>query len=66
MRWVTVGGLETAVHATKMLREGRDVGFSDNTLRSALIDVGLGACVKIPKPCLSQKNVREATICKNS
>jgi transposase len=56
---VTVGGLETAVHAAKVLREGREVGFCDNTLRSALRDVGLSACEKIPKPCLSKKNVRE-------
>ena len=45
--------LETAVQAAKVLREGREVGFYDNTLRSALRDAGLSACEKIPKPCLS-------------
>ena len=42
-----------------MLREDREVGFCDNTLWSALRDVGLSACEKIPKPYLSQKNIRE-------
>ena len=56
---VIVGGLETVVQATKVLREGREVGFYDNTLRFALRDAGLSACEKIPKPCLSHKNVRE-------
>ena len=59
MRLVTVGGLETAVQASKVLREGREVGFYDNTLWSSLRDAGLSACEKILKPCLSQKNVRE-------
>ena len=59
MRLVMVGGLETAIQATKVLKEGREVGFCDNTLRSALRDARLSACEKIPKPCLSQKNVRE-------
>ena len=59
MHLVTVGGLETAIRVAKVLREDREVGFCDNTLRSALRDAGLSACEKIPKPCLSQKNVRE-------
>jgi hypothetical protein len=37
----------------------REVGFCDNILRNALRDVGLRACEKIPKPYLSQRNVRE-------
>ena len=53
MHLVTVGGLEMAVHVAKVLREGREVGFRDNTLRSALRDARLSACKKIPKPCLS-------------
>ena len=57
VRLVKVGRLETAVQAAKVLREGREVGFYDNTLRSALRDARLSACEKIPKPCLSQKNV---------
>ena len=59
VRLITVGGLEIVVQAAKVLREGREVGFCDNTLRSTLRDAGLSACEKIPKPCLSQKNVRE-------
>lgn len=54
-----VGGLVMAVHAANVLREGREVGFSGNTLRFALRDVRLIACEKIPKPCLSKKNVQE-------
>ena len=50
---VTVGGLETVVQVAKVLREGREVGFYDNTLRSPLRDAGLSAYEKIPKPCLS-------------
>ena len=46
---VTVGGLETVVQVAKVLREGREVGFCDNTLWSALRDAGLSACEKIPK-----------------
>jgi len=56
---VTIGGLETTIQAAKVLREGREVGFCDNTLQSALRDVGLSACEKLPKPCLSEKNVQE-------
>jgi transposase-like protein len=56
---VTVRRLETTVEAAKVLRVNREVGFCDNTLRNALTDVGLGACEKIPKPCLSQRNVQE-------
>jgi hypothetical protein len=37
----------------------REVGFCDNTLRNALRDVGLRACKKIPKPCLSEWNIQE-------
>ena len=59
VRLVKVGGLETAVQAAKVLREGREVGFYDNTLWSALRDARLSACEKIPKLCLSQKNVQE-------
>ena len=59
MRLVTVGGLETAIHAAKVLREGREVGLCDNTLRSALRDARFSFCEKIPKPCLSQTNVQE-------
>jgi hypothetical protein len=59
VRLVIVGGLETAVDATKVLRVGREVGFCDNILQNALRDVGLRACEKIPKPSLSQRNVQE-------
>ena len=59
MRLVTVGGLETEVQVAKVLREGREVGFCNNTLWSALRDARLSACEKIPKPCLSQKNIQE-------
>jgi hypothetical protein len=31
----------------------REVGFYDNTLQISLRDVGLRACEKIPKPCMS-------------
>jgi hypothetical protein len=57
VRLVIVGGLEMAIEAAKVLRVDREVGFCDNTLRNALRDVGLRACEKIPKPCLSQGNV---------
>jgi hypothetical protein len=53
VRLVTIGGLETAVEAAKVLRVDMEVGFCDNTLRNALRDVGLRACEKIPKPSLS-------------
>ena len=52
VRLVTIGGLEIAVQATKVLREDRKVDCCDNTLRSALRDAGLSAYEKIPKPCL--------------
>jgi hypothetical protein len=55
---VTVGGLETVVETTKVLRVDREVRFYDNTLQNALKDVGLRACEKIPKPCLSQNNIQ--------
>jgi len=54
-----VGWLNIAIYATKVLREGRKVGFCNNTLWYALRDVGLRPCEKVPKPCLSQKNVQE-------
>jgi hypothetical protein len=50
---VTVGGLETAIEAAKVLRVDREIGFCDDTLRNALRDVGLRACEKIPKLYLS-------------
>jgi transposase len=56
---VTIGGLEMAVEAAKVLRVDMEVGFCDNTLRNALRDVGLRACEKISKPSLSQRNVQE-------
>ena len=59
VRLVTFGGLETTIQTAKVLREGREVGFYNNILRSALRDAELSACEKIPKPYLSQKNVRE-------
>jgi hypothetical protein len=55
---VTIGGLEMAVEVAKMLRVVRKVEFCENTLRNALRNVGLKACEKIPKPCLSQRNVQ--------
>jgi hypothetical protein len=42
-----------------VLTMDREVGFCDNTLRNALRDVGLRACKKIPKPCLSEWNIQE-------
>jgi transposase len=59
VRLVTIGGLETATKAAKVLRLDREVGFCDNTLRNALRNVGLRACEKISKPCLSPKNIQE-------
>ena len=59
VRLVIVGGLETTVEATKVLRMDKEVGFCDNTLQNVLTDVGLRACEKIPKPSLSQRNVQE-------
>jgi hypothetical protein len=59
---VTVGGLETTVEATKVLRADREVGFGNNTLQNALRDVELRAFEKIPRPCLSQRNV-QARLC---
>ena len=59
VRLVTIGGLETAFKATKVLRLDREVGLCDNILRNALRNVGLRACEKISKPCLSQKNVQK-------
>jgi hypothetical protein len=59
VRLVTVGGLETAIEATKVLKVDKEVGFYDSTLQNALRDVGLRAREKIPKPYLSQRNVRE-------
>jgi hypothetical protein len=53
MRLVTVGGLEMAIEGAKVLRLNREVGFCNNILRNALRVVGLRACKKIPKPCLS-------------
>ena len=54
---VIVGGLETAVEASKVLTVDMEVGLCDNTLRNALRDVGLRACEKIPKFYLSERNV---------
>lgn len=59
LRLVTVGGLETATEVANLLRVNREVGFCDNTLRKALRDGGLKAFEKMPKPCLSQKNIQE-------
>jgi hypothetical protein len=53
MRLVTVGGLEMVVEAAEVLRVDREIGLCDNTLQNTLRDVGLRACEKIPKPCLS-------------
>jgi hypothetical protein len=53
MYLVIVGGLETEIEASKVLKVDREVGFCDNTLRNALRDVGLRACEKIPKLYLS-------------
>lgn len=47
---VTIGGLETAVKAVKVLRVCREVDFCDNTLWNALIDVDLRVCEIVPMP----------------
>ena len=57
-RLVTVGGVETATEAAKMLRKETGVEICDNTLRNALREQGLSSFSKIEKPFLSQKNIK--------
>jgi len=59
MPLVIVEGLEIVIAVAKVLKVGREVGFFDNTLQNVLRDVGLKACEKIPKRCLSQKKIQE-------
>lgn len=50
-----VGRLVTTIYAAKVFRDGREVGFCDITLQTALRDAELSACKKILKSCLSQE-----------
>ena len=59
MYLVTIGWLKTTTKIAKVLRIDKETGFCDNTLQNALRDVGFKAFEKIPKLCLSQKNVQE-------
>jgi hypothetical protein len=47
---VTVGGLETATKASKVLRREMGVKMCDNTLRNALREQGLSSFTKVKKP----------------
>jgi transposase len=54
---VTAGRLKTASAAAKQLREKTGKHFSDITLRRALREAGLGACVQQKKPLLAKRHV---------
>ena len=55
---VTIGGLETATEALKMLRREMGVNMCDNTLRNALREQGLSSFTKVKKHALSQNNIK--------
>ena len=56
---VTIGGLETATEASKMLRREMGVKMCDNTLRDALREQGLSSFTKVKKHALSRKNIKD-------
>ena len=57
MHLVTAGRLKTASAVAKQLREKTGKHFSDMTLRRALREVGLSACVQQKKPLLAKRHV---------
>ena len=57
MHLVTVGCLKTTNATAKQLREKIGKHFLDITLRRALREVGLGACVQQKKLLLAKKRV---------
>jgi transposase len=59
VRSLTSGELDTAVQANKRLKTDLNVFVSDDTVRRALVEVGLEASVKVSKPLLSKKNIAE-------
>jgi len=54
---VSVGCLKTASATAKQLQEKTRKHFSDITLRHALKEAGLGACVQQKKPLLVKRHV---------
>ena len=58
-RLVTVGDLETATEASKMLPREMGVKMCNNTLRNVLREKGLSYFTKIKKHALSRKNIKD-------
>jgi transposase len=58
VRAITSGHLETGVAVRKKLRADLGIKVSDNTVRNALREAGLGAIEKETKPMLSSKNIK--------
>jgi hypothetical protein len=60
MRLVTVGGLDSAVEATRELKSATRVDVCVETVRNALREVGLGLAEKVSKPaCLPSMSKRD-------
>ena len=55
-RKITSGQVDTAVDATKMLKQDLGISVSAQTVRNALKDVGMVAKHKVKKPAISSKN----------
>jgi transposase len=59
VRLVTVGGLDSAVEATRKFKSATEVDVCVETVRNALREANLGSAEKISKPALSAKHVKE-------
>jgi hypothetical protein len=59
VRLVLVGGLDSAVEATRELKSALGIEVCFETMRNALREASLGSTAKVSKPTLSAKHVKE-------
>ena len=56
VRKVMVEGVESAVAVAKQLKDELGINVSPSTVRTALVDAGIGAVEKVSKPLLTAKH----------